>query len=113
MRCAGETGAGAKKEPSQWLAGRSPRIACLLIAALFLTGAVLASTPPVIERHVLGSGGGLAEVGAHSLQATLGQAVSGAGGLDPYGLCAGFWCNAAAAEPPQYGIYLPLVMRTG
>jgi len=46
-----------------------------------------------ISRYVIGGGGGHSEAGAFVLDATAGQAVTGAVNAGRFGLCAGFWCG--------------------
>jgi hypothetical protein len=83
------------------------RILFLLVVAVLLlcAGAVLANAPPVIDRHVMGSGGGHVESPPYVLDATIGQATTGTDSADPYQICAGFWCRAV------YDVFLPLVLR--
>lgn len=84
--------------------GRQVQLAAVgMLVALILVVAAHAASVPAIERHVLGGGGGFAEVEPYALHATLGQAVAG---VDGDGLCAGFWCRGAGNT---YGLYLPLV----
>ena len=93
---------------------RAMRLATLvlvLITLLTLAGVILAGDLPVVERHVIGAGGGRAEAAPYTQSAILGQAVAGTAGQGSIGLCAGFWCNAAAAATRQHWIYLPLVLR--
>jgi hypothetical protein len=88
------------------------RGALALAVLLLLAGVVLAQGMPSIGRWVVGGGGGHTENGNYSLDSTIGQAVAGVTGNAPYGLCAGFWCGAEAAVPPEiHPIYLPLVVR--
>lgn len=83
------------------------RITILLavLGLLLLAATVLASQSPVIERYVVGSGGGHAEASQYILEGTIGQAVVGTDGDVAHELCSGFWCKAA------YQVYLPLVFR--
>ena len=87
------------------------RITTLLSLALLLllAGAVLASGSPVIERYVVGGGGGHAEVSPYILDGTIGQAVVGLDSHAPYQLCSGFQCRAVSV--PGYQTFLPLVLR--
>jgi hypothetical protein len=83
-----------------------------LAVLLLLAGVVLAQGTPSIGRWVVGGGGGHTDNGSYSLDGTIGQAVAGVTGNAPYGLCAGFWCGADVAVPPEgHHIYLPLVVR--
>ncbi len=82
-------------------------LTAVLLCSLLLAGTALANGTTVIERHVIGSGGGHAQAASYTLDGTIGQPVVGTAGSGPYELCSGFWCSAAVA----YGIYLPLVQR--
>jgi hypothetical protein len=82
-------------------------LSLILVASLLLAGVVLANGSPTIDWDIIGSGGGYAQAGAYTLDATIGQAVVGMSADTGCELCAGFWCRAAAT----YGIYLPLVLR--
>ena len=79
----------------------------VLFCGLLAAGAVLASGTPTIERYVVGGGGGHAEVPPYTLDGTLGQALVGLAGDEPYGLCSGFWCEGWG----RYRVYLPLAVR--
>jgi hypothetical protein len=57
-------------------------------------------------REVLAGGGGQSQAGRYALTGIVGQAVIGASGARPYGLCSGFWCGMI-----YYDIYLPLIRR--
>lgn len=85
------------------------RITILLavLGLLLLAATVLASQSPVIERYVIGGGGGHAEASQYILEGTIGQAVVGADGDATHQLCSGFWCK------PVYQVYLPLVFKNG
>ena len=88
----------------------APRV--LVVAVLLvLAGTVLASALPVLDRDVMGSGGGRAEAAPYALNGTVGQVVAGTSVQAPYGLCAGFWCVDAAVGAQRYGLYLPVVIR--
>ena len=60
-----------------------------------------------LSWHVIGGGGGRMESTGHTLQGTVGQAVTGSMGSDGHALCSGFWCDAES----EYSVYLPLVLR--
>ncbi len=78
----------------------------LVLTSLLLgAGAVLANAPPIIDRYVMGSGGGHVESPPYLLGATIGQATTGTASAGPYQICAGFRCRAV------YDCYLPLVLR--
>jgi hypothetical protein len=79
-----------------------------LAAVLLLGGVAMANGPPVLERYVIGSGGGQAAAEPYAVEVTLGQPVVGVGVPGAYGLCAGYWCGVAKV----YEVYLPLVVRT-
>ena len=79
-----------------------------MLVFVLLTGIVLANgVTTTIDRHVIAGGGGHAETGNYTLDATIGQPVVGVASAGNEELCAGFWCGTAVA----YKIYLPLVMR--
>ncbi len=87
------------------------RIAVLLtlVALLVLAGVVLALAPPPapqIDWWVISAGGGHAEAGIYTLDATVGQTVTGVASAGNSELCAGFWCAAA-----EYTVYLPAIMK--
>ena len=76
-----------------------------LALILLLTGAALANGTPMLERYVIGSGGGHVEVGGYLLDATLGQAVVGLDSQGACQLCSGFQCQ------PVQRLFLPLILR--
>ena len=76
-----------------------------VLALLLVTSAVLANGLPVIERDVVGSGGGHVETGPYVLDATLGQAVTGQHSQAAFQLCSGFRCRAMHTH------FLPLTLR--
>ena len=82
----------------------------LLVAALLLAASlgivVLAAGTLIIDRWVIGGGGGHSEAGSYVLDATVGQAVAGVTSNAPYELCAGFWCGME-----RYKVFLPLVLK--
>ena len=78
----------------------------LLLAGIIATGAVLAQGALSMAWSVIGGGGGHAEGGAYTLDATIGQPVAAASGGGPYTLCAGFWCT----EMPQRTM-LPVMLK--
>jgi hypothetical protein len=86
-----------------------PLPVAVLLCSVLLVGTALAAGTPSIERHVIGGGGGHAEVGAVALDGTIGQPVVGIASNRPYELCAGFWCGVEVAHVT----YLPIVMRNG
>ena len=83
-----------------------------LVAFLLLTGVALANGTPIIDWWVIGGGGGHAEAGIYTLDATIGQAVAGVATDGGSELCTGFWCGTAVAAV-EYNIYLPLIVRNG
>ena len=78
-------------------------LCCTLIAA-----GVLANGTPGLDWWVVGSGGGHASIGNVTLDATLGQPVTGISGGDSISLEAGFWPGAGEVT---YAVYLPQVSR--
>ena len=59
-----------------------------------------------LSWHVIGGGGGRMESTGHTLQGTVGQAVTGSMGSSGYTSCSGFWCGAES----EYRVYLPLAL---
>lgn len=80
-------------------------VAISLVFVVALGAVVLAATP-VLDRWVLGGGGGRVTAGNYTLDATMGQSVTGVVSDSPYELCTGFLCGAG-----RWSIYLPLVLR--
>ena len=87
---------------------KTGKVIFALVALLLLTGVVLAQGTPVINRWVIGGGGGTATGGNVSLSSALGQAAGGPSSGGNVAICAGFWCGEVA---PGHKIYLPLVLR--
>ncbi len=85
---------------SRWIVGIA------LLALVLLATDALAFDGYEISRHVIGGGGGHLQAGIYTLDATIGQAVTGRAVNSPYDLCAGFWCGLG-----RYKVYLPLVLR--
>jgi hypothetical protein len=86
------------------------KLAILGAAGLFLLAAAVVLAAPeatVLERWVTGGGGGHAAAGDYSLDATIGQPITGSGAGAPYQLSSGFW----AAAWPEGMTYVPLVQR--
>jgi hypothetical protein len=79
-----------------------------LLLTLVLTSIALASGSYTINWYVIGGGGGHAEAGNYSLDATIGQPATGVMSGGPYTLASGFWGGALAVE---YKIYLPIVLK--
>jgi hypothetical protein len=78
----------------------------ILACGLLLAGSATAANGFAISRHAIGGGGQRAAGGGYILHGTIGEPVaSGFGQGATYGLSSGFWW------PPQYRIYLPLVLR--
>ncbi|MBN1316987.1 MAG: hypothetical protein JXA42_16015 [Anaerolineales bacterium] len=83
-------------------------IILLLTATLFIFSAVFATPDAtIIDRYVIGGGGGRTEVGIYTLDGTIGQAVAGVSATSTT-LCSGFWCGIMGGHT----IYLPLVLNT-
>jgi hypothetical protein len=83
-------------------------LSAALLTTLLLTSLALASGSYSINWWVIGGGGGHAEAGNYSLDATIGQPVTGGMSGGPYTLASGFWGGAAVVE---YEIYLPIVLK--
>jgi hypothetical protein len=60
-----------------------------------------------LSWHVIGGGVGQMDSTGHSLQGTLGQAVSGSMSSTGHSLCTGYWCQGEE----ESAVYLPLVLR--
>jgi len=85
-----------------------------LLCCLLVAGVVLANGIPNINWWVIGGGGGHAEAGIYTLDATIGQAVMGVATDGGYELCSGFWCGVVAPAPPlppAHKIYLPIILK--
>jgi len=77
-----------------------------LFSSLFLVSVVLATpAAPTLDRTVIGGGGGHAEAGILTLDATIGQALVGIESAAPFDLCSGFWCGEGTMS-----VYLPLIL---
>ena len=94
------------------------RTAILLLLAALLCGLVAgvawANGTPNINWWAIGGGGGHAEAGIYTLDATIGQAVVGAATDGGYELCSGFWCGVLAPAPPlppAHKIHLPIILK--
>ena len=79
-----------------------------LLCGLVAAGVAWANGTPSINWWVIGGGGGHAEAGIYTLDATIGQPVVGVATDTGYELCSGFWCGVVAVE---YKIYLPIIMK--
>ncbi|RME44818.1 MAG: hypothetical protein D6791_12260 [Chloroflexi bacterium] len=82
-----------------------------LAAFLLLAGVALALAPPPapqIDWWVISAGGGHAEAGVYTLEATIGQPVVGRVVNSTYELCAGFRCDVTVAHKT----YLPLIRKS-
>ena len=88
-------------------------LAVAFLCGLVVTGAAWANGIANINWWVIGGGGGHAEAGIYTLDATIGQAVVGAATDGGYELCSGFWCGLVEAAPPPLGytIYLPIILK--
>jgi len=72
----------------------------LMAALLLLAGVAMANDSYNIPWWVIGGGGGHAEAGIYTLDATIGQAVVGPATDGGRELCSGFWCGVVEAAPP-------------
>ncbi len=90
---------------------RRTAIFAALAVLILLSGVVLANgVAVVVDRYVVGGGGGYVEADPYALSGTVGQAVVGvASSVGDYELCSGFWCGQVV----EYKIYLPLLLRNG
>jgi hypothetical protein len=79
----------------------------LILLALASIAFAQVSSNYDLSWHVIGGGVGRMDSTGHSLQGTLGQAVSGSMSSTGHTLCTGFWCEEAI----QFEVYLPLVLR--
>ena len=87
---------------------RTVLIAIALLSCTLIAAGVLANGNPDIDWWVFGSGGGGASGGNVTLDATLGQPVTGTSSGEFTSLEAGFWPGAGEAT---YNVYLPQVSR--
>jgi hypothetical protein len=86
---------------------KAGRALVVLLAFLLLASAVSADGVYTISWFTVDGGGGTSSGGTYALSGTAGQPdarVLGGGG---YTLAGGFW----AGGKPQYGVFLPLVLR--
>jgi len=79
-----------------------------LLCCTFIAAGLLANNTPGIDWWVFGGGGGQANGGEVTLDATLGQPIIGTSSGDSISLEAGFWLGAGEVT---YDIYLPQVSR--
>jgi len=87
---------------------KTTALAVALLCCLLVAGVAWANGTPSINWWVIGGGGGHAEAGIYTLDATIGQPVVGVATDTGYELCSGFWCGVVAVE---YKIYLPIIMK--
>ena len=92
----------------------------LALAAALLCGLVVAgvawamsSASYAIEWDVIGGGGGPMSSASYALNGTVGQAAIGAKGSASYRVGSGYWYGVAvpAPPPPEYKIFLPIIMK--
>ena len=87
---------------------RTAIIAIALLSCVLIAAGVMANGTPDIDWWVFGSGGGGASGGNVTLDATLGQPVTGTSSGDSISLEAGYWYGAGEVT---YDVYLPQVSR--
>ena len=87
---------------------RTAIIAIALLSCVLIAAGVMANGTPGIDWWVVGSGGGGASGGEVTLDATLGQPVTGTSSGGPISIEAGFW---PGAREVTYDVYLPQVSR--
>lgn len=73
------------------------RLRSLLVLALSLMWAMPSSATPVLERMVVGAGGGTATNGSLRLDLTIGEVVIGAASSSGHAAQFGFWCTVLPA----------------
>jgi hypothetical protein len=83
----------------------------LALGLLLLSSAALAQGGYTLVRWTVDGGGGTSGGGGYTLGTTIGQPDPGWLAEGGYTLAGGFW-GGGAATPPEYVIYLPLVMRS-
>jgi hypothetical protein len=93
--------------PRPWRS-RAIRVLIILITVLLATQSVLAGGGGLdIARYVIGGGGGYAQSGPYTLEATIGQPIAGdTPAAATYVLCTGFWCGLGL-----YQVHLPILLR--
>ena len=87
-----------------------------LVLLSLLAGGAWATTggPYDLSWYTVDGGGATGLTGLnYALGGTAGQADAGVLAGGGYTLAGGFWAGGVVAPPPEYGIYLPLVMRAG
>jgi hypothetical protein len=91
------------------------RIVTLVLAlSLLLAGLAGSAEPDAIDWWVLAGGGGpRSGNGQMSLDATLGQPVTGPSAGGDTRLNDGYWQPMPEPAVPDYHIYLPVVLREG
>ena len=87
---------------------RTVLIAISLLSCVLIAAGVLANNVPGIDWWVFGSGGGGASGGEVTLDATLGQPVTGTSSGGSTSIEVGFWPGAGEVT---YDVYLPQVSR--
>jgi len=84
--------------------------ATLLLLLLCLAGGVaLAQGTPVINRWIIGGGGGTATGGNVSLSSALGQALAGPSSGGNVSISVGFWTGGVASVDRE--VYLPMIVK--
>jgi hypothetical protein len=79
----------------------------LALAVLLIVASVALATGSQVNWHALSGGGGRVASGAYTLDAAVGQPVSGIVGAGSYAICAGVMCGAEDLND----VYLPMVVR--
>ena len=95
--------------------GKITALAAALLCGLLVAGVVwaMSSANYAIEWDVIGGGGGPMSSASYALNGTAGQAAIGISESGSYRLGSGYWYGvvAPAPPPPEYKIFLPIIMK--
>ena len=90
-------------------------LAAALLCGLVMAGVAwaMSSASYAIEWDVIGGGGGPMSSANYALNGTVGQGAIGAKGSASYRVGSGYWYGVAvpAPPPPEYKIFLPIIMK--
>jgi hypothetical protein len=78
---------------------------CSILIGVFLLCSVAAAQNYSIDRYVIASGGGHSESASYSVNATIGQPITGSSSSDNYGVQGGFWVGGG--PPSGDCVYFP------